>query len=176
MRALSLTSLTSLAGLALLASCSETTAPPDPEGDVLQSPETLTASVVVNEWLPGGPFVFDGCGETFTLVGDADHLVITETVTPKGVVHSTFHIQTLGATITAEPSGDVYRSNPGAGAGAFHEDPDGNRIGWSGGATIVAKGVNVDKRLKYKEQRKVVVTPDGKVVHLDYLVINVECQ
>ena len=70
--------------------------------------------------------------------------------------------------------GDVYRSNPGAGNGSLHEDLNGNKSGWTGEATIVARGVNVDKRLKYKEQGKVLVTPDGTVIH-DRFVVDVEC-
>ena len=167
-------SLTAVAALVLFTACSDATAPPDPASNALETPGTLTAQVVVNEWFPGEPFVFPGCGETFTLVGDADHLTITETVTPSGKYYWGFHIQTLGATITGDLSGDVYRSNPGAGNGSLHEDLDGNKSGWTGEATIVAKGVNVDKRLRYKEQGKVLVTPDGTVIH-DRNVIEVEC-
>lgn len=163
-------SLTSLATLVFLTACSEATAPPDP---ATETAGTLTATVVVNEWFPGEPFVFTGCGETFTLVGDADHVVISEHVTPSGQYKWSFHIQTLGATITGE-FGDVYRSNPGAGNGSLHEDLNGNKSGWTGEATIVARGVNVDKRLKYKEQGKVLVTPDGTVIH-DRFVVDVEC-
>jgi hypothetical protein len=172
MRALS---LTSLAALLLFTACSDTTAPPEPETADLETAGTLAASIVVNERFPSEPYVFEGCGETFTYVGSTDHITITETVTPSGKYHWIFHIKTLGATITADPSGDVYRANPGAGKGALHEDLDGNKYGWAGEATIVAKGVNVDKRLKYKEQNRVLVTPDGTVIH-DFFVIEVECR
>jgi hypothetical protein len=166
-------SLTCLAAFALLAACSEATAPPDQTTADAETGATLTASVVVNDWFPSAPFVFTGCGEEFTLVGDVDHLVISEHVTPSGKYKWSFHIQTLGATITGE-FGNVYRANPGAGNGSLHVDLDGNKYGWTGAATIVAKGVNVDKRLRYKEQVKVLVTPDGTVI-ADRSVIEVEC-
>jgi hypothetical protein len=168
-------SLTSLAALFLFTACSDATAPPEPAGDSLETTGTPTAQIVVNDWFPAGPFSFEGCGETFTYDGSTDHLTITETVTPNGKYHWTFHIKTLGATITADPSGDVYRANPGAGAGALHEDLDGNKYGFAGVGTIVAKGVNVDKRLKYKEYGKIVITPDGTVIH-DRIGYDVECR
>ena len=175
MRALSLTSLTSLAALALLAACSETTAPPDPEGDVLQSPETLTAQLVVNDYFPSEPYVFEGCGETFTYVGETDHIVLTETVTPSGRYHWNFHISTQGGMIYADPSGDVYEATPFASHGSLNEDLDGNKYGFAGGGTVVAEGVNVDKSLKIKEKVKILVRPDGTVLY-DYFIQDVECQ
>ena len=172
MRALS---LTSLAALAILAACSETTAPPDSGSEALQTPETLSASMVDNGWYPSEPYVFEGCGETLTYVGELDHIIIDETLTPSGRSHWGFRIQTSGGMIYADPSGDVYRANPFAGHGIFNEDLEGNKFAWAGGSTAVARGVNVDKRLKIKEDVKVVVTPDGTVIH-DYIITTVECR
>ena len=172
MRALS---LTSLAALAILAACSETTAPPDAASDALAPAGTLTAKMVVNDWFPSEPYVFEVCGETFTYVGELDHIVIDETVTPSGRYHWGFRIQTQGGMFYAEPSGDVYRANPFAGHGILNEDLDGNKYGFAGGSTAVARGVNVDKSLRIKETRKILVTPNGTVL-FDYFVTDVKCQ
>ncbi len=172
MRALS---LTSLAALVFLTACSETTAPLDSAGDTLAPTGTLTAQVVLNDWFPAEPYVFEGCGETFTFVGETDHIVLTETVTPSGQYQWYLHYNTQGGMIYADPSGDVYRASPFAAHGALHEDLDGNMYGFAGGGTAVAKGVNVDKRLRLKEAVKILVTPDGTVIH-DYFIQDVECR
>ena len=168
-------SLTSLAVLLILTACSDSTAPPDPANAETEPAGTLTPKVVVNDWFPAGPYLFEGCGQTFTFTGDTDHILLTETVTPSGQYQWNFHISTLGGMIYADPSADVYRASPFASHGALHEDLDGNMYGFAGGGTAVASGVNVDKRLKIKESVKILVTPDGTVIH-DYLLQAVECE
>jgi len=170
MRALS---LTAVAALVLLAACSDATAPPEAV-DAQFAAATPSSPEIFNEWIPSTPYVFDGCGETFTYEGGMDHLIIREHVTPSGKYRWNYHIQTSAAMITST-SGGIYRANAGTGNGSILADTDGEKNVLTLTATIIAKGVNVDQRLKYKEQGKTVVLPSGEVL-IDRFAIEVECR
>lgn len=101
MRALS---LTAVAALVLLAACSDATAPPEAV-DAQFAAATPSSPEIFNEWIPSTPYVFDGCGETFTYEGGMDHLIIREHVTPSGKYRWNYHIQTSAAMITSTSGG-----------------------------------------------------------------------
>ena len=69
--------------LLVVVSCDQTTAPTETSTPALDTP---TAQVVYNGWDEGMELTFPACGETNTMYS-TDHVVLRETVTPKGGYH-----------------------------------------------------------------------------------------
>ena len=157
-----------LAALFPFTACSDTTAPPEPAASLPEAGAIPTAKVVLNERFPGEPFSIPlaaTCGEDFTIYPEIDHVVIRETETKSGRYKWAIHINSPGGGLAiGDNSGAMYKSNPSSWTNWYSIVDGTDHFKESNVSTIIAKGIDVDGMIWWKNRIMVNILDSGEVV------------